>query len=81
MLLHDGARRDLFGTLAVAARFLRRFFDVFILALFFRTRLSEMFFSGINQSLFDKYSCAAVCGASVLPALNFPSPSTGINWR
>jgi hypothetical protein len=33
VLLHDGARGDFFGTSAVAARLLRAFFDVFVLAL------------------------------------------------
>ena len=35
VLFHDGARRDLFGAFAVAPGFLGRFFDMFVLALFF----------------------------------------------
>jgi hypothetical protein len=44
MLLHDGAGSDLFGALAVAAGALGRFFDVFVLPLFFRAGTAKVTF-------------------------------------
>ena len=49
LLFHHRAGRHFLRTLAVPAGFLRRFFDVLVLALFFRTRPTEMFFSWHNS--------------------------------
>ena len=45
MLLHDGARRDLLGALAVAAGASGGLFDVFVLPLFFRTGTAYVTFN------------------------------------
>src|SRR5712691_7282829 len=44
MLLQHGARGDLFSALAVPARFLRRFLDVFVLALLFGAHATHVSF-------------------------------------
>src|SRR5438477_11479040 len=45
VLLHDHARCNLLGALAVAPGSLGRFFDVFVLSLFFVTDPAHMFFA------------------------------------
>src|SRR5438105_14938542 len=45
VLLHDHARRNRLGALAVAPGSLGRFFDVFVLSLFFVTDPAQMFFA------------------------------------
>ena len=49
VLLHDGPRSDLFGSLAVSARTLSRAFDVLILALLLSTYASDMSFDCHNS--------------------------------
>jgi len=44
MLLHDGARGDLLGALAVTAGALGGLFDVFVLPLFFGTGTADVTF-------------------------------------
>ena len=49
VLLHDGARGDFFGTLAVASGSLGGAFDVLVLTLFFGTGSSQMSFDCHND--------------------------------